>query len=73
MGRPKLNRDRIDITLPRGMGEDIARLAQSKGITRSELIQRQMDRLLRRHKGIRSTPKAKDERERGKGRDRREG
>jgi metal-responsive CopG/Arc/MetJ family transcriptional regulator len=48
MGRPKLNREQISLTLPKGMAEELAEVAAKKGITRSDLIERHMERLVRR-------------------------
>lgn len=39
MGRKKLNRERINITLPRGMADELAAAAEERGWDRSRLVE----------------------------------
>lgn len=39
MGRKKLDRERFNITLPKGMGEELADAAKERGWDRSRLIE----------------------------------
>lgn len=39
MGRKKLDRERINITLPRGMADELSKAAAEKGRDRSRLLE----------------------------------
>lgn len=50
MGRRKLGRERINITLPHGMAEELSQAAAEKGWDRSQLIEELARRYLEKER-----------------------
>ena len=48
MGRKKLDRERINVTLPRGMADALAEAAKERGWDRSRLLEELADAYLKR-------------------------
>jgi metal-responsive CopG/Arc/MetJ family transcriptional regulator len=55
MGRKKLDRERINITLPKGMADALAEAAKERGWDRSRLIEELAVAYLRRRERVQGT------------------
>jgi metal-responsive CopG/Arc/MetJ family transcriptional regulator len=63
MGRKKLGRDRVNITLPKGMSDELAAAAKEKGWDRSRLIEELCAGFLKRREKERAKGPAQEEQE----------
>lgn len=57
MGRKKLDRERINITLPKGMADALAEAAQEKGYDRSRLLEELAAAYLKKREKEKGEPK----------------